>query len=106
MRRILRIHHLRQQELRECFTFGEDRTLLNWRPEHLHVLGSTDSDFVMRIFRTRMDRIHHNEDMLKLRPNSFGREWKSAGFLEDNCDYVVADVTFSQQLLSIIGRKW
>lgn len=49
-------------------------------------------------------RPHDNKHVLELRPDSFWRERFGAFLLEDNGDDVVADVTFTQKLLSV-GRR-
>ena len=35
---------------------------------------------------------YNDEDVLKVRTDCAGREWLTAGLLEDNCDYIIANM--------------
>lgn len=96
MRSILSIHHLRQQELRKRLPLRKNGPLLNGRPKHLHVFRPTHSHLIVRVLRARINRLHHDEDVLELRPNALRCERQCTRFLEDDGHNVVADVALAQ----------
>lgn len=103
---IFRIHDLRQQKISENLAFGKDCPLLNGRTENLHILGPANRDFVIGVLCARIDGLHDDEDVLELGTDAFGCEWKSTRLLEDYCYDIVADVSFPEQLLTIVGGEW
>ena len=54
--------------------------------------------------RVGVDGAHDNEYVLILRSDGLWREGQRAGFLEDDGDEIVADVTFARQLLLVVDR--
>lgn len=71
----------------------------------MNFFRSTDCNFVVRVLRARVDRLDDDENVLKLRTDALWGERQSARFLEDDGYDVVADVTFSEQLLSVVGGE-